>query len=46
MTADNSNSNLYDGSTSVESSQEEMPEELIHILEKFETDSDEDFEGF
>jgi hypothetical protein len=49
MTADNSERNPYDESTDEESSQEEdeeIPDELIQILETFETDCDEDFDGF
>ncbi len=50
MTADNSVRNPYDESTDEESSQEEedeeIPDELIQILETFETDCDEDFDGF
>ncbi len=48
MNADNSERNPYDESTDEESSQdedEEIPDELIQILETFETDCDEDFDG-
>ncbi len=47
--SNNSEHDLYDESTYEELSQdEELPDELIQTLfnETFETDSDEDFEGF
>ncbi len=46
-TADNSEHNPFDESTDEELSEdEEIPEQLTQILEAFETDSEDNFDGF